>query len=90
MTLSIEDRAQLKLITNQAVEIAGLLTEMLMLAKQCNPEASIAEMTGDMVERLLTAGWQMSLFAFNGERERAKACYVPLLRAVADSIETAA
>lgn len=89
MTLSTEDRAQLELVAKQAAEIAGPLAEMLMLAKQRNPEASIAEMTGEMVERLLTAGWQMSLFAFNGDRERAKASYAPLLRAVAARIENA-
>lgn len=90
MSLSTEERAQLELVAKQAADIAGPLAEMLMLAKQRNPEASIAEMTGDMVERLLTAGWQMSLFAFNGDRERAKASYASLLRAVADSVERTA
>lgn len=89
MNLSDADRAQLELAARQAADIAGPLAEMLMAAKQRDPAASLAEMTGDVVERLLTAGWQMSLFAFNGDRERAKASYAPLLRAIAARIENA-
>ena len=83
-----QERAQIELVTKQAADIAGPLAEMLLAAKQADPDASVAEMTGLMVERLLTAGWQMSIFAFAGDRHKAKASYVALLRAVADKVET--